>query len=206
MTDHVGGQWAGNFSCSECRQKRLTAAAFSRKMVERMRRGDVAEDKMRCKDCVAKGEEAERAAAKQKSGSGSSGGASSAAASSESLVCCACKTSRPASEYSNTQRRKGDRKGRCLGCVAEREEADRADAEAASAKRLADAQAAAKAPGAGGALGRLQAAAAECAAEAELVTGLKPLKGAGHRGGRKGGRGRGRGGGAGRGGRGRGAA
>lgn len=57
------------------------------------------------------------------------------------------------------------------------------------AEAQAAAAAAAKMPkGAMGAAARLKAASAECAAEAEQVTGLKPLVGAGMR------RGRGRGG------------
>src|SRR5689334_21080310 len=35
--DAVGGQWAGNYECSVCGQKRLTAASFSRKQLDTLR-------------------------------------------------------------------------------------------------------------------------------------------------------------------------
>jgi hypothetical protein len=37
MTDAVGGQWAGSYECSVCNKKRLTAASFSRKQLDRLR-------------------------------------------------------------------------------------------------------------------------------------------------------------------------
>ena len=54
---HAGvavNNWAGDFDCSVCHRKRLTASEFSKKMQEKKRRG---EGGLKCKPCVEKKEE-----------------------------------------------------------------------------------------------------------------------------------------------------
>jgi len=50
--------WAGQFDCSQCQRKRLIAADFSKKALERHRSGEV----LRCKSCVGLAAEQEREA------------------------------------------------------------------------------------------------------------------------------------------------
>lgn len=112
----------------------------------------------------------------------------------ESLYCSICKKKQPSTSFTNNQARKPDSARKCRDCCAKLDAAEAENCKAAREKKLADAQsaaaAAAKMPkGAAGTAARLKAASAECAAEAEQVTGLKPLVGAGKRG--RGGRGRG---------------
>ena len=60
---HAGvavNNWAGDFDCSVCHRKRLTASEFSKKMQEKKRRG---EGGLKCKPCVEKAAQAERDAA-----------------------------------------------------------------------------------------------------------------------------------------------
>lgn len=58
--DAVGGSWAGTLACSECRRKRLTAESFSANQLRKLREGKLAEDKVKCKECVAKAATEER--------------------------------------------------------------------------------------------------------------------------------------------------
>mgnify|MGYP001405179848 CR=1 FL=1 len=64
---HAGvavNNWAGDFECSVCRRKRLTASEFSKKMQERYKKdGNGA---LKCKICVDKAAADERAAAAAK--------------------------------------------------------------------------------------------------------------------------------------------
>eukprot|EP00752_Nemacystus_decipiens_P001941 g1870.t1 len=190
--DAVGGSWAGTLSCSECRRKRLTAESFSGKQLAKLREGKIAEDRLKCKECTLKAatEERERAASKSKGGGGSS-----AEGKGEPLSCSVCKQKLPGGSFTNTQARKPDASRKCRDCSAAAEAAEAETLRVARATKMSEAQAASAAAanlpkGAAGAAARLKAASAECAREAEKVTGLKPLVGAGKRGGR----GRGRGG------------
>ncbi|CAM9396963.1 unnamed protein product, partial [Scytosiphon promiscuus] len=186
--DAVGGSWAGTLACSRCRKKRLTAESFSANQLRQLRERKISEDKLRCKECVAKAaaEERERA-------SNSSGGI---AGKGQPLSCSLCKRQDlPATSFTNTQARKPDGSRKCRDCSAAADAAEAETLKAAREAKMSEAQtasaSAAKLPkGAAGAAARLKAASAECAREAEKVTGLKPLVGAGKRGGR----GRGRGG------------
>lgn len=114
-------------------------------------------------------------------------------AGSEPLSCSICRQNRPPEDFTNTQARKPDSSRKCRQCSAAAEveaEAIRAARKAKLSEAQGASAAAAKLPkGAVGAAARLKAASAECALEAEKVTGLKPIVGAGMRGGR--GRGRG---------------
>lgn len=58
--DAVGGSWAGNLDCSQCRRKRLTGESFSGKQLAKLREGKLAEDKLRCKECTLKAATEER--------------------------------------------------------------------------------------------------------------------------------------------------
>ena len=71
---HAGvavNNWAGDFECSVCRRKRLTASEFSKKMQERYKKdGNGA---LKCKICVDKAAADERAAAQAARGVFSTG-------------------------------------------------------------------------------------------------------------------------------------
>lgn len=58
--DAVGGSWAGTLACSACRRKRLTAEAFSGSQLRQLRERKIAEDKLKCKECIAAVQAAER--------------------------------------------------------------------------------------------------------------------------------------------------
>lgn len=196
----IDPRWAGDFSCSECGRKRLTAAEFSKRSVQKRRANP--EAAIKCKTCVAKGIAAEQEAASSKpatttstSGSGGGGGGNSALAATE-YVCSACGKSLPAVEYSGSQlhvKKLAANKQRCRGCVAD---ANAREAEEAQANRQAGLTAAREAtralPKSSSAGETLAALSRESAAEAQLVTGLSPIQlGSGR--GRSRGRGRGRG-------------
>ena len=55
--------WAGDFACVECGRKRLTAAAFSKRSIERHRTANVP---LKCTACVEAAAAKERAAAAAK--------------------------------------------------------------------------------------------------------------------------------------------
>ncbi|CAM9497634.1 unnamed protein product [Ectocarpus sp. 4 AP-2014] len=190
--DAVGGSWAGTLACSECRRKRLTAESFSANQLRKLREGKLDEDKVKCKECVAKAATEERERASQNSKASSNDGEGKG----EPLSCSVCKQkSLPRSSFTNTQARKPDASRKCRDCSAAAEAAEAEALRAAREAKMTDAQAASASAsalpkGAAGAAARLKAASAECAREAEKVTGLKPLVGAGKRGGRGPGRGR----------------
>ena len=185
---HAGvavNNWAGDFECSVCRRKRLTASEFSKKMQERYKKdGNGA---LKCKICVDKAAADERAAAAAKTK------AAAPSATTDTATCAACKENLPVSAFTKPQLKKGPAKQRCQPCIAaaDRGEADAADAKKAAA--LAEAKKAVKvAEATGSAAQKLKANAQLAALEGELVTGLKPMViGRGRRG--SGGRGRGRG-------------
>jgi hypothetical protein len=210
-TTHAGNRidgWAGVFDCSVCRRKRLIGSEFSKKMLERGRGGGL----LTCKACIAEKAEAERAAAAAKraakakeeesifdaTGAGGGAGASAedaAAAEPELHECAKCKEQLPAAAFNRTQlRNKGPGKQRCMECVSAAVAEEDRSQQAAQGSKLADLKAKAKkADATGNAVQRLLTNSALAAAEAELVTGLKPMI-IGRPNGR-GGRGRGRGGG-----------
>ena len=66
-TSHAGvavAGWAGDYDCSVCRRKRLTASEFSKKMQEKHRADPKAA--LKCKQCVDKAAQAERDASAAK--------------------------------------------------------------------------------------------------------------------------------------------
>lgn len=102
----------------------------------------------------------------------------------DTLICSVCNKQRPVSVFSNTQKRKPDTERKCRECV---QRAEAKEAEDIDKKRIAKLTAA-QAGNGNSVLGAIN----ESAAEAEIVTGLKPIRGSELRRGR--GRGRGRGG------------
>ena len=152
--------WAGTFVCAgPCGRERLPAVEFSKKMVARLRLGDTAR-------CLA-----------------------SASSNAPPATCSVCSETKPSSEFSKTQLRRGDGARRCARCA--RDEAsgrDRGDANAMKA-RLMEAREASERAEATNARDKLAVFAREASLEATAVTGLEATFVGGRRG-----RGRGRGG------------
>ena len=198
-------QWSGNFDCSgPCKRKRLCGEEFSKKALEKNRRDGKA---LKCKQCVAAAEAAERKAAQDRAeakakaaGAGGASPGSGAGAAKNDIPCAACSKSLPPSSYNRNQLSKPPGKARCRSCVEEavakeaegvasskKERLEKAQKDLEDAKRRGDTKAI------------IAAESVVAALEAEVVTGLKPVvlgRGSG-RGGRwssgRGGRGRGRG-------------
>ena len=138
------------------------------------------------------------AAARGTTSSASPQNQSDATGSSDMLhECASCKHSLPATSFNKNQlRNKGPGKQRCQDCVSASEAKEASEAAAAQQRKLDDLRrGTAHANATGTSADRLKAASAECAAEAELVTGLKPIVIGRGRGGPNGWRGRSRGGG-----------
>ena len=206
-------QWSGNFDCTgPCKRKRLVGQEFSKKALEKHRRDGKA---LKCKQCVADAEAAERKAAQDRAeakakaagasaGIGAGSGGDAAKNDGDAPVtCAACSKSLPPSSYNRNQLSKPPGKARCRSCVedavakeaegvasSKKERLEKAQKDLEDAKRRGDTKAI------------IAAESVVAALEAEVVTGLKPVvlgKGRG-RGGRwssgrggQGGRGRGRG-------------
>ena len=181
--------WAGNFDCSECGRKRLTAQDFSKAQAEKFRKDESA--KITCKNCVSAKQEKERADAAARQPAAADGDADA------EHVCSSCNAPKPASAYTRNQLMKGATKQRCSECVAKAEAAATAASGAggeAHQEKLKEARAAAaKAEASGSAAEKLKASSQVAALEAELVTGLKPIKLGSTRGRGRGGSWRGRG-------------
>ena len=194
---HAGvavNNWAGDFDCSVCKRKRLTASEFSKKMQEKKRSGQG--DALNCKACVEAAAQKERDAAAAKAAKAADAGPGGAAAGEgggATQVCSACKQSLPEFAFSKPQLKKGPAKQRCQPCIANADKLEAAAADEKKGKAIAEAKKAVKAAEAtGSAAEKLKANSTLAALEGELVTGLKPMViGRGRRG--PGGRGRGRG-------------
>jgi Stc1 domain len=162
--------YAGDFDCSDCRRKRLTAAYFSKSMANKKRSDPSAQ--LRCLDCVVKLAESERQAALRRSEISSSTPDSAG----DNLTCSVCSEVLPQLSFSGSQRRKGV-DARCMRCIAEGEEAERKKSEEDKAGALRAAQDGSTNLGPNAsAMERLVAASTETAEEANFVTGLKPVK------------------------------
>ena len=211
--------WAGSFECSgPCGRKRLVAAEFSKKQLERRQKDPAAA--VKCKQCVeaAAAEERQQAAARQaqRAASGAAVGAAATAATVASEAgapagdgsvaidvtdgeapvlheCSSCARRLLGEAFNRTQLSKGAGKMRCRECV---EKSEQASASASSQKNEAtieEARAALqKAEISGSAAQTLAASSRLAALEAEKVTGLKPVV-LGKRGRGRGGSWRGRG-------------
>ena len=169
---HAGvavNNWAGDFECSVCRRKRLTASEFSKKMQERYKKdGNGA---LKCKVCVDKAAADERAAAVAKTQ------AAAPSSTTDTATCAACKENLPVSAFTKPQLKKGPAKQRCQPCIAKAEADEQASGKAKKEETLKAArEAVAKAEKSGDAAAKLRANATLSALEGELVTGLRPLK------------------------------
>ena len=127
---HAGvavNNWAGDFECSVCRRKRLTASEFSKKMQERYKKdGNGA---LKCKICVDKAAADERAAAAAKTK------AAAPSATTDTATCAACKENLPVSAFTKPQLKKGPAKQRCQPCIAKAEADEQASGKAKKEER-----------------------------------------------------------------------
>lgn len=183
----------------------MVGEEFSKKALEKYRRDGKA---LKCKQCVAANEAAERKAAQDRAvakAKAEAGGAGASAAKNDDasqppVTCAACSKSLPPSSYNRNQLSKPPGKARCRSCV---EEAVAKEAEGVASSKKERLETAQKdledAKRRGDTKAIIAAESVVAALEAEVVTGLKPVvlgRGSG-RGGRwsggRGGRGRGRG-------------
>ena len=122
---HAGvavNNWAGDFECSVCRRKRLTASEFSKKMQERYKKDG--NGTLKCKICVDKAAADERAAAAAKTK------AAAPSATTDTATCAACKENLPVSAFTKPQLKKGPAKQRCQPCIAKAEADEQASGKA----------------------------------------------------------------------------
>jgi len=166
-----GQQWAGNFECEECGRKRLPAAEFSRKQLQK------GGTRLRCKRCVDKAQELERRVALEKAANEQSQ-SSVEGEEADLLKCCTCSKELMASHFSRSQRQKHESQRRCSTCVERAEQDEKNAIKTTNEGKLREARLAAKRadlPGVS-AKERLAALSAEAAVEAELVTGLRATR------------------------------
>ena len=193
-----GNDWqqsAGDFMCSQCRRKRLSAQAFSKSQVKKALAQHKAGGELaaRCLDCASGASEPapepeQNGVATASSAPPASRVASRGPGAAESLLCTACKAAKPPSEFSRKMLTKTAATRRCSECVAESQARD-------SAKRQSK-QEAANVVGVKPKTGKeaaFLAAMEESAAQAEVVTGMSVKRGRGRGRCGTGGRGRGRG-------------
>mmetsp|Transcript_25961 Transcript_25961/g.55833 ORF Transcript_25961/g.55833 Transcript_25961/m.55833 type:complete len:198 (+) Transcript_25961:195-788(+) len=192
-TPVITSKWAGTFDCGTCRRKRLMGEEFSKKALERHRQD--AGSPLKCKQCVAAAEQAERekAAVRRKNTADNND------ESDDETRKCAGKCSRVLSKsaFNRNQWSKGDGKCRCRECVEQSVQEESAQQSKSKDDKIAAARKKVKDANATGNAHKIVVAESELAAlEAEQVTGLKPVKLSAGRGGRgrsKFGGGRGRG-------------
>ena len=153
---------------------------------------------MKCKKCVADAEAEERRVAKERAEKKKSADDSGTADGSNkeeitNVTCVACQKSLPADSFNRNQLSKGEGKSRCRACVEKAVQQEAASSKEGKEKKLEDArEAVRRAEKSGDVKEKLAAESKLAALEAEVVTGLKPLKLGRGRGGRwSGGRGRG---------------
>jgi hypothetical protein len=187
-------QWHGAFDCAACGRKRLPAVEFSANAV-RVKRAHP-ERSICCKKCNAEASERVLAAETAKlrvretsenDEARASGGDDVDIATVDAHECAGCALTKPASQFSNKQlHQKGPGKQRCRSCCARAELAEAAKSAVCKETKLRDAREASRKAELTNAPEKLAVFAREAALEAELVTGLKPLRA------RRGGRGWGR--------------
>jgi Stc1 domain len=179
FTSGAVSQYAGDFECSLCRRKRLTAASFSKSMAAKYRADPSA--LIKCIDCVASQKEQECRIAAEKAASLCTSSATGDQVvafpdQAESRECCACQRALPATSFSAKQRRKAVEESRCTECVAAREAEDMRAGSIRKLQALQTAQEHAQDGNSGPNCEKLHVLTAESAAEAEYVTGLKPIR------------------------------
>ena len=184
--------WASEFNCAgPCGRKRLIAANFSNKMLDKARRDEHAP--IRCKECVEAAAAEERAVAAAKQAAKASVAETLPAAPvptdgpnalppppppppTEQHVCSACGKTLAAEAFNRTQLAKGVGKQRCRECVEQAEKQAVASSDTQREASLAEARAALKeAEATGSAAQVLKASTTLAALEAQKVTGLKPV-------------------------------
>jgi len=165
-TPVITDKWAGSFDCDVCRRKRLMADEFSKKALERHRRDG---KPLKCKACVQSAEESERAAAAARR--------TDQSAMNETRKCSICQAQKEFCHYNRNQWNKGEGKSKCRLCV-EKALADESSKQAQSKEqKLKDTRAKVDIAKASNDKATILAAESELAAlEAELVTGLKPVR------------------------------
>ena len=178
---HAGvavSNWSGAFDCSICRRKRLIAAEFSKKMLEKKRSDPGFQ--LKCKACVDAAQKAEQDKAATKT-----------VGDDVKAVCSKCKVELSSSKFTKPQLKKGPDKQRCIDCVAAAQNDEAAQSDAKKLNDLAEAKKKlALAEKSGTVAEQLGAASRLAALEGELVTGIKPKTHHHHRGGRSSSRGR----------------
>ena len=182
-------KWAGDLTCSVCRQKRLTAAEFSKNQIQKfLKAGKIC--KITCKVCVAKREE-EQILSKSLEQTKVNDGDDC-----ELHECAACKKNLATAMFNKNQLcNKGPGKQRCIECVKCSISAENAALAMKKEEEMERLREETKKAGKGSGKS-LAAACREAAAGGELVTGLKPIvlgKGGGRGGKWRGGGGGGRG-------------
>jgi hypothetical protein len=145
---------------------------------------------LNCKRCVQETEEAERAAAASKRAL-----TTTAETSDETRSCASCQQDLNLDKYNKNQWNKGEGKSKCRACVELALAKEASDMKVAKEGKLEQAKSNVKlANQSGNAHAILKAESELAALEAELVTGLKPVRMSGRGGGRRSSGGRGRGG------------
>jgi hypothetical protein len=187
-TPVVADKWAGNFDCGFCRRKRLMGSEFSKKALEKYRKTG---GSLKCKECVAEAEQAERAAATAKratttTSSMNDSGSTTGTLDTIAITCMSCEKALIASAYNRNQWNKGEGKARCRDCVETALAQESAQIQQSKDTAMQEAQnAVAEANASGNTAAILKAESMLSALEAEKVTGLKPVRMSG-----RGGRGR----------------
>mmetsp|Transcript_10256 Transcript_10256/g.15746 ORF Transcript_10256/g.15746 Transcript_10256/m.15746 type:complete len:190 (-) Transcript_10256:2289-2858(-) len=165
-TPVVTNKWAGSFDCDVCRRKRLMADEFSKKALERYRRDG---KPLKCKACVQSAEEKERAAPEARRINDST--------IHETRECSVCQTQKEFSDFNRNQWNKGERKSKCRLCVEKVLAEESLKQVQGKEQKLKDARAKVAIAKESGDKAKALAAESELAAlEAELVTGLKPVR------------------------------
>ena len=194
----VTDKWAGNFDCDFCRRKRLMGNEFSKTALTKYRKHG---GRLKCKQCVQQTEEHERKVAGEKRhAQGSTDQDQQKAEEDSTRECSNCKVIKQYSDYNRNQWNKGETKSRCRVCVEQSVQNETKQQTQLKESKLHQAKLnVEKAQQSGNVQAILKAESELSSLEAELVTGLKPIKlsssGRGSRGGGGGGRGRSRGGG-----------
>ena len=168
---------------------------FSKKQLERYRK-DSSNTTLKCKKCVAAAEQMERdkaAARRKESNVANNAQDGDGEVDDETRMCCKCNNKLPKSAYNKNQWYKGESKSKCRECVeaslkeeAKQQTASKEDKIARARRKVEDAK---KLQGtSNNSVHMLAVAESELAAlEAEMVTGLKPVKlSSARRGGRRG--------------------
>ena len=165
--------WAGDFECNQCGLKRLTAQSFSKKAIDNYRKHNKS---LRCKSCVELSAtlEREQVTAKAQAQLSTQSQASDEAA---LVLCSSCDARLFPSNFNTNQLRKGSGKQRCRQCVTTAEDTAMVATSVAKNAKLKKAQEEVENTAKTGTAAQQLAASSKLSAlEAELVTGLKPMK------------------------------